>query len=56
MLRRTDWFIDVSEMLTASIIVLMFEAVSIFETSVNINQSTRRNIPEDNQPSSYSSP
>jgi hypothetical protein len=39
---------DVSEELTASIIrTLMTEAVSSFETSVNIYQNMRRNIPED---------
>jgi hypothetical protein len=41
---------DVSETLTASIGVitdLMMEAVSTSETSVNIRQITRRNIPED---------
>jgi hypothetical protein len=38
------------EVLAASIfraIALMMEAVSIFETSVNFYQITRRNIPED---------
>jgi hypothetical protein len=37
---------DVSEMVTASIIEEL-EAVSTSETSVNIYQTTRRNIPED---------
>jgi hypothetical protein len=37
------------------LIALMMEAVSSSETSVNIYQTTRRNIPQD-KPSSYSSP
>jgi hypothetical protein len=38
---------DVSEMRTASIIiVLLMEAVTTSETSVNFNVSTRRYIPE----------
>jgi hypothetical protein len=35
------------EVLAASIIVLMMEAASISETSVNFCQTTRRNISED---------
>jgi hypothetical protein len=39
-----------SEVLTAFIIIgLMTEAVSISETSVNLYETTRRNIPQDNQ-------
>jgi hypothetical protein len=42
---------DVSEVLTASIIgemiALIMKAVSSSETSVNFNQTTRRNIPEE---------
>jgi hypothetical protein len=38
---------DVPEVLTFSIIVLMIEAVSTSETSVNFYQTTWRNIPED---------
>jgi hypothetical protein len=34
--------------LTASITALMMKAVSISETSVNLHQTTGRNIPEDN--------
>jgi hypothetical protein len=43
------WWIltDVSEELTASIIILMMEAVSSSETLVNIYQTTLRNIRED---------
>jgi hypothetical protein len=40
---------DVSEVLTVSnirVITLMMEATSTSETSVNIYQTTRRNIPE----------
>jgi hypothetical protein len=49
MLRRVIWHIltDVSEVLTASNIKAMMEAVSTSETSVNIYQTTRRIIPED---------
>jgi hypothetical protein len=47
-MRRVVWYIltVVSEVLTTSIITAM-EAVSSSETSVNIYQTTRRNIPED---------
>jgi hypothetical protein len=38
---------DVSEVLTASSISLMMEAVSISETLVNFYETTLRNIPED---------
>jgi hypothetical protein len=38
--------IDVSEVLTASVIAPMMEAVSTSETSVSFYQTTRRNIPE----------
>jgi hypothetical protein len=38
---------DVSEVLTAPIIALMMEAVSISDTSVNFYETTRFNIPED---------
>jgi hypothetical protein len=38
---------DVSEVHTASIIKAMMEAVRISESSVNINSTTRRYIPED---------
>jgi hypothetical protein len=31
-------------------IVLMMEALSTFETSVNIHQTAQRNIPEDSRP------
>jgi hypothetical protein len=49
MLRLVVWwkFTDVSEMHTASIVGLIFEALSTSETSVNIYQRTQRNIPED---------
>jgi hypothetical protein len=52
MLRRVVWqnFTDVPEVLAATIIsriALMLEAASTFETSVNLYQTTRRNIPED---------
>jgi hypothetical protein len=36
------------------IIALIMEVVNTSETSVNIYQTTRRNIPEDSQSSSYS--
>jgi hypothetical protein len=39
-------FTDVSEML-ASIMVLMMKAADTSETSVNLCETTRRNIPED---------
>jgi hypothetical protein len=38
---------DVSEVRTASIIALMMEAVSTYETSVNIYLTIRQYIPED---------
>jgi hypothetical protein len=38
---------DVSEVLIASVIALMMEAVSTSQTSANFYQTTRRNIPED---------
>lgn len=41
--------INVSERLVASIMVLVMVAVSTSETSVNFNQTTRCNIPEDSQ-------
>jgi hypothetical protein len=46
-LRRVVWYkmTDVSELLTAS--VLMMKTVSTSETSVNIYQTTRCNMPED---------
>jgi hypothetical protein len=50
MLRLVVWPIlaDVSEELTAStIIALIMEAISSYETSVNIYQTSRHNIPED---------
>jgi hypothetical protein len=40
---------DVSEMRTAFIIALIMEAVRISETSVNINLTIRRHIPEDSK-------
>jgi hypothetical protein len=41
-------FADVSDVLTAFIIrLMMMEAVSTSETSVNFYQITRRNAPED---------
>jgi hypothetical protein len=40
---------DVSEGRTASIIVLMMEAVRTSETSVNFNVTTWRYIPEDSK-------
>jgi hypothetical protein len=45
MLRRVVWqkFAEVSEVLIA----LMMEAANTSETSVNVYQTTRRNIPED---------
>jgi hypothetical protein len=53
-LRRVVWqtFTDVLEVLPASLIwtgfiALMLKAVSTSETSVNFNQTTRRNNPED---------
>jgi hypothetical protein len=39
-------FIDVSERLAASIAILMTQAASMSETSVNFYQITRRNSPE----------
>jgi hypothetical protein len=39
--------IDVSEVLTTSIIALMMEAVSIIETSADFYETIRRNVPED---------
>jgi hypothetical protein len=59
LLRRVVWYIktDVSEVLTVSFIramsTLMMRAVSTSETSVNIYETTRRNIPEDSQPSLF---
>jgi hypothetical protein len=52
MLRSVVWqkFIDVSEVLAASIIrakTLMMETARTSETSVNVYQTTRCNIPED---------
>jgi hypothetical protein len=48
MLRRVVCkFADVSEILAAFIIVLMIEAASTSETSVNFYHTTRRNNPED---------
>jgi hypothetical protein len=51
MLRRAVWykFTDVSELLNASSIMTMMEAVSTSETSVNFYPTTRRKIPEDSQ-------
>jgi hypothetical protein len=48
MLRRAVYekFTDVSVVLTAALIFLM-EAVSNSDMSVNVYQTTRRNIPED---------
>jgi hypothetical protein len=40
-------FTDVLEFLVAFIIVLMMEAESTSETSVNFYETTRSNIPED---------
>jgi hypothetical protein len=40
-------FADISEVLTASIIRATMEAASTSGTSLNIYQTTRRNIPED---------
>jgi hypothetical protein len=57
MLRRVAWekFTEVSVVLAASIIraiitfiVLLMEAGSISETSVNFNNTARRNIPHNN--------
>jgi hypothetical protein len=39
--------IDVSEVLAASVIALMMEAVSTSATSVSFYQTTRHNIPDD---------
>jgi hypothetical protein len=36
-------------MLAASIIALMMEAVRTSEVSVNVYETTRRNVPEDSQ-------
>jgi hypothetical protein len=54
MLRRVIWqkFTDISEVLAASIIramsdALMMEAASVSETSVKFYQTARRNIPGD---------
>jgi hypothetical protein len=50
MLHRAVWYIltDVSQELTLSIFIhLMMKAVSSSETSVNIYQTARCNIPED---------
>jgi hypothetical protein len=49
MLRPVFWFIlaDVSDELTASIIRVVMEAVSSFETSVRICLAIRLNIPVD---------
>jgi hypothetical protein len=49
MLRRVVWlnFTDVSEVLIASIIRAMSEAVSTSEALVSLYQTTRRYIPED---------
>jgi hypothetical protein len=49
MLHHVVWYIltDVSEVLTASIITLMIEAVSTSEMSVKFYETTQRNIPED---------
>jgi hypothetical protein len=46
MLRRVVWwtFADISEELT--VIAFMIQALSFFETSVNIYQTTRRDDPE----------
>jgi hypothetical protein len=38
---------DVSELLTASIIAMLVEAINTSETSVNFYQTTRRNNAED---------
>jgi hypothetical protein len=48
MLCRAVWYklFDVSDMLTASIIIVMM-AVRTYETSVNFYHTTRRNVPED---------
>jgi hypothetical protein len=40
---------NVSEVRIASVIALMMEAVRTSETSVNINFTTRRHIPEDSK-------
>jgi hypothetical protein len=47
--RPVAWLklIDVSEVLTASIIRTMVTELSTSETSANFNQTTRHNIPED---------
>jgi hypothetical protein len=44
-------FTDVSEVLTAAIVksALMMEAASTSEMSVNVYQTTRRNIPDDSR-------
>jgi hypothetical protein len=49
MLHRVVWQVlaEVSEKLTASIIMAMMETVSSSEMSVSVYQTTRRNIPED---------
>jgi hypothetical protein len=49
MLHRVVWqaLTDVSQELAASVIAMMMLAVSFSETSVNLCQSTRRNIPQD---------
>jgi hypothetical protein len=51
MLRRVVWykFSDILDVLTACIIRAMMEELSTFETSVNLHQTTQRNIPEDSQ-------
>jgi hypothetical protein len=50
MLRRVVWykFTDVSEVLIASIIIaMMIEAASTSEMLLNLYQTTRRNVPQD---------
>jgi hypothetical protein len=45
MLHYVEWFIDVSEVLTASGVALMMVAVSTSETLVSFYQATQHNIP-----------
>jgi hypothetical protein len=47
MLRRVVWY-KLAASIIRAIIALMMEAASTFKTSVNVYQTTRGNIPEDN--------
>jgi hypothetical protein len=48
------WVVPAASIIRA--IALMMEAASTFEMPANVCQTTRRNNPEDSQPSSYSWP